>query len=241
MIYADKATLTGSGSFTGMIDVNKNGFINNSSGKLNAMVILNDADDYGNCIIYGERSTADISPDYPIILSSEGNFLTIAPGATLTVNDVGEDTPGLIISDTTKLSNQGTLVNNGTVGLADAAAEGDVSAYIKSLGLTGSGTVQVATKNVDGEDVLETYTNSGLRLRDTAGTLDLSNPTNLPEDGAAKGYSWDEATKTLTIQEGFNAEKVLLPDDTVTIVTAGESIIKELAVSGNNPISVKIV
>ena len=43
MIYADKATLTGSGSFTGMIDVNKNGFINNSSGKLNAMVILKEA------------------------------------------------------------------------------------------------------------------------------------------------------------------------------------------------------
>lgn len=112
MIYADKATLTGSGSFTGMIDVNKNGFINNSSGKLNAMVILNDADDYGNCIIYGERSTADVSPDYPIILSSKGNFLTIAPGATLTVNDVGEDTPGLIISDTTKLSNQGKMVGD---------------------------------------------------------------------------------------------------------------------------------
>ena len=53
------------------------------------MVILNDADDYGNCIIYGERSTADISPDYPIILSSKGNFLTIAPGATLTVNEIG--------------------------------------------------------------------------------------------------------------------------------------------------------
>ena len=51
----------------------------------------------------------------------------------------------------------------------------------------------------------------------------MSNPTNPPED-AAKGYSWDEATKTLTIQEGFNAEKVLLPDDTVTIVTAGGGI-----------------
>ena len=163
--------------------------------------------------IYGNASLAQelTIPSGSTLTLSEGSSLTIEPG--------------------------GKLVNDGVVAIKLGTGSGGegISTLIEGLKLTGEGTVKVLKEDADGNKVTETYSNEGKRLLEPAGTLDFSDPDGLPADGADKGYSWDAETNTLTLQEGFNAEKVTLPDDAVTIVTEGESTIGELAVSGGNP------
>lgn len=163
------------------------------------------------------------------------NTLTVASGAELTITETGNkvwitEPEGLTIED------GGTIVNNGEIILADGAvAAENIPAYIRSLGLTGTGKVTVKETDTNGIPAATpsaTYSNTGKRLLEPAGDLDLTAGT---AENAAQGYSWNADTKTLTLQEGFNAETVTLPDDTVTIVTQGESTIQELAVSGGNP------
>ena len=63
--------------------------------------------------------------------------------------------------------------------------------------------------------------------------LDFSSGSNQ----SGTGYSWVESSKTLTLDDGFSAAKVTLPDDTVTIVTAGTNTIGTLEFKNSNTIN----
>ncbi len=168
---------------------------------------------------------------------SEGSTLTIPEGMTFDLSKLvsrGEDFEISGPGDVYDLSG-GTIVNNGILALPNVDAE-EIPAYIKTLDITGSGRMEVRDRQTDA--VLATYTNSGVMLRDPAGVLDLSGAGTDISD-AALGYSWDAATKTLTLAEGFNATEVKLPDATVTIVTEGESRIGMLSV-GSGPDNAKL-
>lgn len=114
--------------------------------------------------------------------------------------------------------------------------------YIKSLNLTGSG--KVVTMGTD-STVTATYTNSGVKLLTPAGMngeLDLSNATTSDTSNwDSRGYKWESVVTdddgnitngTLTLAEGFNVTKLILPDATVKIVTEGESSIGTLTPPG---------
>lgn len=256
-------TLTGSGSFTGIFS-SETSFTNNFTGTLNAVVEC-PARTY---TVYGDRSTSDFSARG--VTCSERTPLTITNGATLTVPERGSVT----IRELESLTNHGTIVNGGGIQIlleekpqgtpnfgtivnnggvtiyptVDITGE-EMSAFIKGMGLSGTGTVTVEKTDAEGSKVTENYTNSGLKLFPPAGqdgTLDLSSATDSDTDHwDDQGYKW-EVTKgeddngdpvitsaTLTLAPGFNAETLTLPDTAVTIVTQGESTIETLSPSSD--------
>lgn len=236
-IYTGPLTLTGTGSFAGTLLASE--FTNNSTGTLNAVVGVSGQGDIHSYTVYGERSTSDsafnVSTSVP---------LTIAEGAVLTVDAANRFT----INGPAGLTNNGTIINNAgiTINADQDAADEDISAFIKSLNLTGTGNLSV--KKVSGSGDADTYTNSGLKLLTPAGTggaLDLSSAgTDDTSNWATQGYKWENVVKdqvsgeitsgTLTLAPGFNATSVTLPDAAVTIVTTGESRIGTLS-AGSNP------
>ena len=159
--------------------------------------------------------------------------LTIREGAELTIPSSGK----LYIKDFARLTNDGTLVNNGTIALEGAAAQDADAETVKGMNLSGGGKVTVE-KTVGG--LKEAYTNGGEPLLAAVGMLYLPSMTDTTDE--AKGYKWevletDNSTPAkivkakLTLKEGFNAEEVSLPDAEVEIVSEGECLIGELTVS----------
>lgn len=263
-------TLTGNGSFEGKLETGA--FTNSSTAALNAVVIVSvpregaGTAEFVSQTVYGNRKTSDINVSGVGVL--ETTALTIAAGAALTVDDMAP----LVIYDFGNLTNKGTIVNEGDIQIlltekpqgtpdfgtvvnngvvtiypvpaVDITGE-EMSAFIKGLKLTGTGTVTVE-KTVNGSTVTETYTNSGLKQLEPAGDrdgkLDLRDAAPTEEENAESwakyGYKWTDVVKDetsgnitsakLTLAPGFNAEKVVLPDATVEIETQGESTIGTL-------------
>ena len=220
--------LTGNSNFTGRIETGGKGFTNCSTGKLNAVVAEKTGGSRRAFTIYGERSTADFSSSGTINVQ-EHTPVTIEKEAVLTI-PAGEE---MTISAPGSLTNKGTLMNNGTVILEGAAAQGSPAGTIKKLNLTGRGTVKAYV----GNQPPAIYTNGGVLRLAPAGELDLSGAVTADESHwAGQGYKWEVAaapedgaiSRTLTLAAGFHAAKVTLPDDEVNIVTKGESIIGEL-------------
>lgn len=255
---AGALTLTGNGGFEGTLETGA--FTNNSTATLNAVVIVS-AEEGGvptiGQTVYGNRSTADLSGGEGIV--QEHTPITITNGATLTVPQDGSITilslqgltnhgtivnGGAIVIDSTGslgTPNFGTIVNNGEVTIYPPVdvTEEETSAFIKGLGLTGTGTVTVTKSGASTE-----YTNSGLKLLDPAGqggTLDLSSVTSDDESKwEDQGYKWEDVETgdngeitggKLILAPGFNAETVVLPDAAVEIVSQGECVIETLTVT----------
>lgn len=167
---------------------------------------------------------------------AEGSTLTIPDGMTFDLSnlvrsdDTGEDTYDL---------SGGEIINNGILALPNKEAD-EIQAYIKTLDISGSGLVEVRDRITDA--VIATYTNTGVRPLDPAGNLDLS--ANAGGDAAnwdTQGYKWENVqtdengqitSGTLVLAEGFNAEKVILPDAAVEIVSQGECVIGTLTPPG---------
>lgn len=166
---------------------------------------------------------------------------TLPSGTSLTIDDGTK----LGIKDPSRLTIESgaKIINNGEISLyTDGANFGDIPVYIKSLNLTGSG--KVVTMGTD-STVTATYTNSGVKLLTPAGMngeLDLSNATTSDTSNwDSRGYKWESVVTdddgnitngTLTLAEGFNVTKLILPDATVKIVTEGESSIGTLTPPG---------
>ena len=195
--------------------------IEKTNGELNAVVTIIDNDArtetstvYGNAVLVDEEFYIE-----------NKKLLTIPSGTSLTID---EDS-SFRIEDPAKLTinPNARLVNNGEIILrTDETAFGNISEYIKSLGLSGSGMVYTTEPNGSGGyNCARAYSNSGKELIiPTGGTLDVSTGG----DSTGDGYVWDSTTKTLTLAEGFYATKVTIPDDRVTIVTQGEATIGTL-------------
>lgn len=227
----------------GYVAANVLGTVNVGGGTLNAIVgqVSGGLGEVSHTV-YGKTTLPDFL-DLTLEKSDAKEItLTIPQGTELTIPSGKE----LIISDTTCLKNSGALVNNGTVTLTGTAAQGDVAGTIKKLGLTGGGKVTVETTDADGNQVTESYTNSGVRQLTPAGTLNLSVITSDKEE-ASQGYKWEVVTRkndagddvitsgTLTLKEGFNAAKVTLPGNgaNVTVKTEGDSRIDQLEYAGS--------
>lgn len=179
---------------------------------------------YCTFTVYGNRSTSDF-PTIMVIVQ-ENTPLTIADGATLTVPQ-GES---ISILSLQSLTNRGTIVNQGEITISsDSLGTPDlggitndgliamyveknssgeeIPAFIKALNLTGGGSVVTQYWDNDAKDnvLVATYTNSGVKQLDpagTGGTLDLS----ADADGDAdhwndQGYKWEnvETDKTVTL------------------------------------------
>lgn len=238
-------TLTGTGSFNGILYTSA--FTNRSTGTLNALVgvAIPGGNHYSNTV-YGKCKTSDIG-----FYVTERSPCTIAEGAVLTVDTEN----GILFIGLASLTNNGTIINNSVITINDVSsstADADISAFIKELKLTGTGSVTVKKVGADSTGT-ETYTNSGLKLLPPAGTggaLDLSSAgTDDTSNWDTQGYKWENVVKdtnsgaitsaTLTLAEGFNATSVTLPDAAVTIVTTGESRIGTLS-AGNDPNNAKL-
>ena len=168
----------------------------------------------GTITYYGTINDVAWSED-PITLLADGVLpahigdyklnLTVEQGVKLTI-PAGH---GLTAAS---LTNNGTIVNEGTIKLENAGSDD-----IKNLNLTGSGTVRVEDK---------VYENNGSEL---IGDLDFSSKDLIP---TGDGYRWDPDTKTLTLSNVKIGGKVTLPDDTVTVKTEGQCSIGELTPPG---------
>lgn len=139
------------------------------------------------------------------VIVSQGATMTIQQGATLD------------LENTTSRTNNGTIVNNGTIALPDGTA----AAAIQSLKLTGTGMVMTGSN---------TYTNDGTSIKvigDGSTGLDLATGSHSGATVANDGYSWDTASHTLTLGNHayVNGELTLPCNTAVTIDTAASSSI----------------
>lgn len=173
------------------------------------------------------------------LIVKEGGALSIAESASLTIASDGE----LSLHFTAVIPNNvnGSIVNNGILSFdcGDFPAPDNVTNYVERLKLDESSTGRVQTTDSSSK-VTGIYENSGVKKTITplTGDLNLSDQASAsgPENEFLYGYKWEPeinddgniTSGTLTLTEGFSAEKVIIPDATVTIVTNGECSIGTL-------------
>ncbi len=224
-------------NFVGEIGVGGSVTVDESDGTLNTLVNEFAADDESVTLELTVYGNAELQ--FVILGQTDGGTtsLTILPGATLTI----PDDIYIEILDTEYLHNQGSIVNNGIVTLTGAAAQNATAQTVKDLHFTGSGKVVVEEVDENGDTVTVIYSNDGVKQLTPAEELDFSSLTTSQEN-TAMGYKWEPQLNdkseiiggTLTLQEGFNATTVTLPDAAVTIVTEGASSIGTLT-AGDTP------
>ena len=223
-------------NFVGYIHVWGSVTVDESDGTLNTLVdefLVDDESFTREFTVYGNAEPVIVSLGQ---IGGGTTSLTILPGATLTI----PDGINIHILDTKYLDNQGSIVNNGIVTLMGAAAQNATAQTVKDLHFTGSGKVVVAEVDENGHTVTVIYSNDGVKQLTPAGALDFSSLTTSQEN-TAMGYKWEPQLNdkseiiggTLTLQEGFNATTVTLPDAAVTIVTEGASSIGTLTADGS--------
>lgn len=155
--------------------------------------------------------------------------LTVPKGATLTIpGNMTLEISGL--EHLSRLTNNGTLVNDGTVSIPDATAED-----IKGLRLTGSGVVRVPA----GTDYTY-YTNGGNLKMDN---LDLSQTSGDQGDLKNDGYHWDNTNRILTLNGLAVTGKLTLPNgaDDIKIAVQKESLVNELPYTDSYRPTIQIV
>ena len=159
--------------------------------------------------------------------------LTVQKGATLTIpKGVTLEISGL--EYLSRLTNNGTLVNDGTVSIPDATAED-----IKGLRLTGSGLVQVPAGTG-----YTYYTNGGAALGNLkVENLDLSQVVGDQGDLETDGYHWDNTNRILTLNGLAVTGKLTLPNgaEDIKIAVQKESLVNELPYTDSYRPTIQIV
>lgn len=192
------------------------------------------------------------------LIVKAGGALSIAENASLTIESGGE--LSLYFTAVIASSVAGSIVNNGILSFdwGDPSAPDNVINYVERLKLdVNNSTGRVQTTDSSGK-VTGIYENSGEKktIAPLKGDLNLSSQTSAsgPETEFLHGYKWEPKTNddgniitsgTLTLTEGFSAEKVIIPDATVTIVTNGECSIGTLTApeapgGGSSPDNTKL-
>ncbi|GMQ61982.1 S-layer homology domain-containing protein [Vallitalea maricola] len=189
-----------------------------------------DYTNYNLCYVYGD---VELSEDFNVMAANIEDGLTITAGATLTI----DEGVTLTVQDGTEITNNGTIVNNGTFNFP----VGTTVAEISALNLTGNGSVQL-----DGTTVLvvdgEFYTSAG---DISNSTLDLS--TNTPTTAAVytsgDGYVlWDPTVDgdsnvtsgmltlhNATMEASVYQSLITLPTVDVTVELEGENSLTNTA------------
>ena len=159
--------------------------------------------------------------------------LTVPEGATLTIPEsVTLEISGL--EHLSRLTNNGTLVNNGTVSIPDATA-----ADIKGLRLTGSGLVQVPAGT--GHTY---YTNGGAALGNLKmDNLDLSQVSGDQGELGTDGYHWNNTARSLTLNGLAVTGTLTLPNgaENIKIAVQKESLVNSLSYADSYRPTVRIV
>ncbi|MBU5433934.1 hypothetical protein, partial [Intestinimonas sp. MSJ-38] len=215
-------------TFNGLVCVNKGGTLANPTATL-------DFTAYGN---------SELPPIMPggdkfvvgAVSSTKVDMLvslTVQKGATLTIpKSVTLKISGL--EHLSRLTNNGTLVNNGTVSIPDATA-----ADIKGLRLTGSGLVQVPAGT--GHTY---YTNGGAALGNLKmDNLDLSQVVGDQGDLGTDGYHWNNTARTLTLNGLAVTGTLTLPKgaENIKIAVQKESLVNRLSYNDSYRPTVQIV
>lgn len=199
--------MAGGVTFNGLVCVNKEGTIENPTASL-------DFTAYGNSELPPIMPGGDkfvvgaVSNDKVNMLVS----LTVQKGATLTIpKGVTLEISGL--EYLSRLTNNGTLVNNSTVSIPDATAEN-----IKGLRLTGSGLVQVPAGTG-----YTYYTNGGVALGNLKmDNLDLSQAVGDQGDLKNDGYHWNNTARSLTLNGLAVTGTLTLPNGAENIKIAAK-------------------
>lgn len=122
-------------------------YLTYTSGTMTGSLVLEGKDNYYENFVYSVYGDFALTTDQTINSGSGEDGLTILTDATLTI----DEGVTLTMQDGTEITNNGTIVNNGTINFED---ENITAGEINSLGLTGSGKIQIGSNNVlliDGE------------------------------------------------------------------------------------------
>ena len=214
-------------TFNGLVCVNKEGTIANPIASL-------DFTAYGNSELPPIMPGGDkfvvgaVSNDKVNMLVS----LTVQKGATLTIpKGVTLEISGL--EYLSRLTNNGTLVNNSTVSIPDVTAEN-----IKGLRLTGSGLVQVPAGTG-----YTYYTNGGVALGNLKmDNLDLSQAVGDQGDLKNDGYHWNNTARSLTLNGLAVTGTLTLPNgaENIKIAVQKESLVNRLSYADSYRPTVRI-
>ena len=226
MISAVSPTMAGGVTFNGLVGVNKEGTIETPTTSL-------DFTAYGNSVLPPAMPdkfvVGAVSNDKVNMLVS----LTVQKGATLTIpENMTLEISGL--EHLSRLTNNGTLVNDGTVSIPDATAED-----IKGLRLTGSGLVQVPAGTG-----YTYYTNGGAALGNLkVENLDLSQVVGDQGDLKNDGYHWNNTDRTLTLNGLAVTGALDLPNgaEDIKIAVQKESFVNSLSHPDSYRPTVRIV
>ena len=226
MISAVSPTMAGGVTFNGLVGVNKEGTIEPPTTSL-------DFTAYGNSVLPPAMPdkfvVGAVSNDKVNMLVS----LTVQKGATLTIpKGVTLEISGL--EYLSRLTNNGTLVNDGTVSIPDATAED-----IKGLRLTGSGLVQVPAGTG-----YTYYTNGGVALGNLKmDNLDLSQAVGDQGDLKNDGYHWNNTARSLTLNGLAVTGTLTLPNgaENIKIAVQKESLVNRFSYNDSNRPTVRIV
>ena len=216
-IYINKLNLTGSGNLTvkakAPIVYETEFNMESFTGNLNALVIkfqqhpngdLRYSKTYGNVSFVCDEY-------YKEFTVNEGSKLTIESGALL---------------DAEEFTNHGEVINNGTLRLRRYVSDEEKKNWVYGhLNLKGNGIVSVFDSNIE---VL--FTNEGKLINNIYEPLDFSTVTEDKGELAKDGYHWDNASKTLTLENlvmaGMtgteNTDAITLPEgENVTLILKG--------------------
>lgn len=187
-----------------------------------------------------ESGTSDTNTAYGNVTFPSGGEVSLQGAFTVTggaVVNIPQDTT-LDLKDATAIANNGTIVNNGTVLLAQSF---NTESAVKALKLTGSGMVKVvAAYDADAGKVTEWdyYTNAGVAVKAITSGLTLTGTGDSTKTVAADGYSWDGST--LTLGNAYVSGGLTLPtNNTVTINSTSGSIING-TISGDGNAALRI-
>lgn len=155
--------------------------------------------------------TVEDMPGRDGLTVAAGGTMTIYLGAVLEVRD-NENIDGV-----PQITNNGTLVNNGTIQLP-ATYAADIPAAVKALKLTGSGVVKAGT---------DTYTNDGAALTAVVdGDLNLKEGDHSDKTLDDDGYIWDAQNHALTMRNLLVIGDILLPNEECTVTILGAANIQ---------------
>ncbi|MEA5083356.1 MAG: S-layer homology domain-containing protein [Lachnospiraceae bacterium] len=183
---------------------------------------------YGDFTLANNQTIQDMDGEDGLTVM-EGATLSINDGVTLTVNDYTD------IDGIPQITNNGTIVNNGTIQFQDTVDDDTILALTANGTLTGSGVVKKGTKEVmpiDGDvyEVAETVTTTGLDLA-------TSTPTENTCYKADSGYIlWQPTVEGGVVKSGI----VTLNNASIDTTTTGNRALK-LPGTGSNHIDVTIV
>ncbi|WMJ77506.1 S-layer homology domain-containing protein [Sedimentibacter sp. MB35-C1] len=112
-----------------------------TSGTMTGSLVLEGKDNYYENFVYSVYGDFALTTDQTINSCSGEDGLTVLTGATLTI----DEGVTLTIEDGAEITNNGTIINNGTINFMDESITAET---INNLNLSGCGKIQIDSNNV---------------------------------------------------------------------------------------------